>query len=272
MRSILTWHNGTVLIDSDSMFNNRDETRLSKNKNIKVNSFGCVKIKDMYGYLTPLFKKPFVLILHVGTNDAATNTSDEILDEILDLKNHVENVVPGINGVISKMIRRSDNRKANAILGNIISLIRTMRLNSKSNPLMILSPLSNSRITSPDLGISVDVISHGMHTPMDANAKPFVMIKNIDINASMGNLNILGTNTNLSMGDISLLTAIPYETIPSNCYTSVNIIVNSSNNMLNPRAKLFSLASTSMNIAFNHNARVFSLDTIRTSHVLNPCA
>ena len=89
----------------DSMFNNIDETRLSKNKNIKVKSFVRAKVKDMYSYLTPLLrKKPSVLILHVGTNDAVSKTSDVILNEIFDLKNHVENVVPGINVVISKMI------------------------------------------------------------------------------------------------------------------------------------------------------------------------
>ena len=71
------------------MFNNINETRLSKNKNIKVNSFGGAK--DMHGYLTPLLrKKPSVLILHVGTNNAVTKTPDETLNGILDLKKHLE--------------------------------------------------------------------------------------------------------------------------------------------------------------------------------------
>ena len=99
------------------MFNHIAETRLSKNKNIKVNSFGGAKVCD---HLTPLLrKKPSVLILHVGTNDAVTKTSDEILNEILDLKKHVENAVPGIHVVISKMIIRPDNRKVNTILRNV---------------------------------------------------------------------------------------------------------------------------------------------------------
>ena len=92
-----------------------------KRASVKIKiSFGGAKVKDMYSYLTPLLrKKPSVLILHVGTNDTVSKTSDVILDEILDLKNHVENVVPGINVVISKMIMRSDNIKANTILGNV---------------------------------------------------------------------------------------------------------------------------------------------------------
>ena len=43
------WCNGTILIATDSMFNNIDETRLSENKNIKVNCFGGAEIKEMYG-------------------------------------------------------------------------------------------------------------------------------------------------------------------------------------------------------------------------------
>ena len=39
-----TWHNDTILLASDSMFNNIDETHLSKNKSIKVSSFGGAKI------------------------------------------------------------------------------------------------------------------------------------------------------------------------------------------------------------------------------------
>ena len=93
---------------------------------------------------------------------------------------------------------------------------------------------------------------------MIANAKPFRMIKNIDINAAKGNLNILGTNTNLSTGAF-LYQQLSLQIVNS----SASIIVNSSNNMLR----------------FSHwyitrypGANVFSLDTIPTVLVLNPCA
>ena len=72
-----------------------------------------------------------------------------------------------------------------------------------------------------------------MRTPMNGNAKPFIMIKNFDINGNKGNINIISANNNLPIGDI-----------PPNCFASANIICNSSNNMLNPHAKGFSLVST----------------------------
>ena len=138
-----TWPNGTILIAGDSMFNNIDETRLSKIKNIKVNSFGGAKINNMYGHLVPLLrKKPSDLILHIGTNDAVSKTSDQILDEILDLKKHVENVVPDINVIISKLIIRSDNPKANSISGNVNKKLVKLGINL----------LDHSNISLDDLG------------------------------------------------------------------------------------------------------------------------
>ena len=138
-----TWPNGTILIAGDSMFNNIDETRLSKIKNIKVNSFGGAKINNMYGHLVPLLrKKPSDLILHIGTNDAVSKTSDQILDGILDLKKHVENVVPGIKVIISKLIIRSDNPKTNSISGNVNKKLVKMGINL----------LDHSNISLDDLG------------------------------------------------------------------------------------------------------------------------
>ena len=148
------WCNGTILIATDSMFNSIDETRLSKNKNIKVNGFGGAKIKGMYGYLTPLLrKKPSVLILHVGTNDAVTKTSDEILNEILDLKKHVENAVPGIHVVISKMNIRSDNRKANTMLGNVNMKLVKLGVTLLDHSNILFSDLGRKGIHLNDVGI-----------------------------------------------------------------------------------------------------------------------
>ena len=83
---------------------------------------------------------------------------------------------------------------------------------------------------------------------------------------------MLGSNNNLSMGDIFPLITTPYEAIPSSCYASASIISNSSNGMLNPRGEFFLLVSTPLNITLNYHANIFSLDTIPTARVLNPRA
>ena len=85
-------------------------------------------------------------------------------------------------------------------------------------------------------------------------------VKNIDLNAAKGNLNKLGTNNNLSIRDISALNSITYEAIPSNYHASASIIHNPSNNMLNPRAEVFSMVSTPLHTTINPYANVSSLD------------
>ena len=89
-----------------------------------------------------LRKKPSNLILHVGMNDTSSKISDEILDEILGQKKHVENVVPGNNVVVSKMIIRAGNPKDNTILGNV----------NKKHVKLGIKLLEHSNISLNDVG------------------------------------------------------------------------------------------------------------------------
>ena len=127
--------------------------------------------------------------------------------------------------------------------------------------------MHNSPPTIP-VGTRMDKCDSGLN----ANTKPFITVKNIDLNAAKGNLNKLGTNNNLSIRDIPALNPITYKAIPSNYHASASIIHNPSNNMLNPGAEVFSMVSTPLNTTINSYANVSSLDTIYTAHVLNPCA
>ena len=64
------------------MVNVIDEKRLfKKHGNVKVFHFSGGRIEDISQYITPIIKKqPDYLILHVGTNNATTNTSKKIVD------------------------------------------------------------------------------------------------------------------------------------------------------------------------------------------------
>ena len=81
------WPPHTILIASDSMLQNVDETRLCKNKyNVKVRAFRGSVIHDMYDYLTPLLrKKPEYVILHVSTNDCVNLSSKKVMQDLLNL-------------------------------------------------------------------------------------------------------------------------------------------------------------------------------------------
>ena len=75
------------------MVNGIDEKRLSKKHgNVKVFHFSGARIEDINQYIIPIIKKqPDYLILHVGTNDATTNTSKKIVDDLLILKSNISN-------------------------------------------------------------------------------------------------------------------------------------------------------------------------------------
>ena len=57
-------------------------------------------------------KKPIHLIIHSGTNNAKRFTSKEILDQLLNFKKIVSEVVPDCKVIILTPTVRSDNRKA----------------------------------------------------------------------------------------------------------------------------------------------------------------
>ena len=73
------WPLGTCAIVGDSMVNGINKKKLQKHGNVKVFYFSGARINDMNHHLMPIIaKQPDYLILHVGTNDAKTNTSRKI--------------------------------------------------------------------------------------------------------------------------------------------------------------------------------------------------
>ena len=129
-----TWPAGTILIASDSMCNNLDEKRLSRNNRVKVRCFSGAKINDMYHYLEPLLQKqPDYVILHVSTNDAIMKTSESILTELLQLKTHIESTLPSCVVIISEPIIRMDNAKASFTIKNLIEKLRNLNIKQICN-------------------------------------------------------------------------------------------------------------------------------------------
>ena len=112
---------GTYVIVGDSMVNGIDEKQLSKKHgNVKVFHFSGPRIEDINQYIIPIIKKqPDYLILHVSTNDSATNTSKKIVDDLLILKSNISKQLPSCRIVLSKPIIRYDDGKANLAIRNV---------------------------------------------------------------------------------------------------------------------------------------------------------
>ena len=109
------------------MMNQIDENRLSKKFNVKVRCFSECLVNDMYDYLAPLLKKePDYVILHVGTNDSVTKSSDNILNELLDLKAHIERILPKATIILSQLIVRIDDVKANLTIRRLIDKLEKL--------------------------------------------------------------------------------------------------------------------------------------------------
>ena len=118
--SIRQWKRGTTLIVGDSMLAGIEQKRISGNRNIKVHIFPSATTHDMYDYLKPLLKKnPDNIILHIGTNNSVNETSWNILNGILSLKNLIEKLHPKCEVIVSNIIYRSDNGKASLTVKNV---------------------------------------------------------------------------------------------------------------------------------------------------------
>ena len=79
------YHSNTTVITGDSIINGILEERLSgKNGAVKVRNFPGATIEDMQHNLVPMLERnPSRSILHVGTDNAESCNSREILDNNL---------------------------------------------------------------------------------------------------------------------------------------------------------------------------------------------
>ena len=110
----------SLYILSSSMLNQMDEKRLSRgNIEVKVRSHGGCTIRCMFSHLPDIFKqKPEYILLHIGSNDCSTKTSDEVLNEFKVLTDYIQKELPCSTLIISLPIIRADNKVAIQIQKN----------------------------------------------------------------------------------------------------------------------------------------------------------
>ena len=103
----------------------------------KVSSFPGSTVEQMYKNVGPLLKKkPDVIFLHVGTNDAVKKTSDIIIDDILKLKHFIELQLPDTKTIISCPMMRTDDAKASLTIKHIISKMKFTMVNHLLNDIV----------------------------------------------------------------------------------------------------------------------------------------
>ena len=134
----------TICILSDSMLNTLDDKRMSnKNCNVKIQCHGGCTVQCMYSHLPWAVKQtPDHIILHIGTNDCTRKTSDEVIKEILTLKEHIKMLLPSCKIWTSLPTMRTDSTRPNVIIKNLN--VKMRKLTCKL--------IDNSNINEHDLG------------------------------------------------------------------------------------------------------------------------
>ena len=105
----------TTVIADDSIINGIREERLSgKNGVVKVHNFPGATIEDMQHNVVPILERNLChLILHVGTNNAESCTSRELLDKLLKLKSFISEKCSQCQTIFLTLTIPSDKARAN---------------------------------------------------------------------------------------------------------------------------------------------------------------
>ena len=121
-----TWKKGTTLIVGDSMLGGIKEALLAPRNNVKVRSFPGATISDMRDYMRPLLrKKPSRILIHVGTNDAPNSDAQEIVSNLINLKNFVTSELD-IPVIISSPVNRYDNENLSNTIRNVNAKLKNV--------------------------------------------------------------------------------------------------------------------------------------------------
>ena len=124
----------SIVILSDSLLNQIDETRLCKYGDVEVRCHGGCIVNCMYFHLpTLLTDKPDCILLHISTNDCVWKTSDQVLLEIINLKEYIEKILPLCTVIISQPTIRTDDAKADNIIRNLNIKLKCKQTRFNSN-------------------------------------------------------------------------------------------------------------------------------------------
>lgn len=110
-----------ICILSGSMLNRLDGKRLSNDHvDVRIRCHGGCTIKCLYTHLPWAFAlQPEHIIIHVGTNDCAKKTSDEVLKELFDVRIYIQKVLPSCKIWFSLPLVRTDDKRANIIIRHL---------------------------------------------------------------------------------------------------------------------------------------------------------
>ena len=116
------------------MLNGIEESKLSKTRHIRVQPIPGGKIDDIKENLNgSLHEELQKVIIHVGTNNAMTETPKEIFEKLISLKHQIESILGKCEVTISNLIMRTDEPKISNINEEVNSFIKSASINFVEN-------------------------------------------------------------------------------------------------------------------------------------------
>ena len=113
------------MIFGDSILNCIEESKLSKARHIRVQPIPGGKIDNIKENLNDFLHEELQkVIIHVGTNNAMTDTPKEIFEKLILLKHQNESILPKCVVTISNLIMKTDEPKAFKINEEVNRLIK----------------------------------------------------------------------------------------------------------------------------------------------------
>ena len=96
-----------MFVADDSMLKNLKGYLMSRTKSVKIRSFPGASTEDMKDFIKPLLNRdPSHIVLHVGTNNLANHSCNQIVEEMKLLVNMI--ISQGTGCTISAIITRND--------------------------------------------------------------------------------------------------------------------------------------------------------------------
>ena len=109
--SVKSQNKRSVHVVGDSMLNMIQENYNvnTKTANVKIHAFSGAIIEDLHDYILPIARKePDNLIIHAGTNNIRNDTSEKIVEKLMQLHDHVSSIASASKIALSDIIRRHD--------------------------------------------------------------------------------------------------------------------------------------------------------------------
>ena len=99
----------SIIIAGDSIVKHLQGRKMTKQHNVRVNSFPGATVEDMKDYVKPLLRRKCdKFIVHAGTNSLHIFEEREVAEQIVDLAQEISASHPDVQVVVSGLTTRTD--------------------------------------------------------------------------------------------------------------------------------------------------------------------